>query len=280
VSRKLEMKAAITILLASCTLAVFGATESPAVYWTGISAGYRISWTAANLTAKRATGGKLLLDVASGAKGQWALIAAKPGDHSYTAEYTFRLLSVVGPVLSIEEEDDCDCGGAHPTAFRRFHVVDLRHTEAGPAGPTGLDKLFPPEEIRKALLANADIASAVQSSGTPPATLTALLKKLTGTSTTGGECQYALDSNLMESYAFEDYADGTATVQFSLPAAAEVCRGDMKVLSIKLPVPASIKAWFTAASERREGFLKERLSSMSLVEASTHFQFTNEGRKQ
>ncbi len=245
-------------------------------FWSGSSAGYEIRWTAANLVVRKPGLSGSLLDLGKSAQAQWKDIAAHPGDRPYTQEFTFRLLSVVGPLLSIDEEDDCDCGGAHPDSFRRFHVVDLSHRDlAGPL-PVPLSSLFSPEDIRRAMIAVPEVQEVLGNPEAVPLRLPILLHQFEGATINSGDCSYALDNHLLESYAFAAYANGAVDVELSLPFSAEACRGDIKIVKLNLPVPPRLKPWFEAAAQRKEGFLASSRNSLAITpEAKTYVRFTN-----
>lgn len=249
---------------------------APPTFWSGSSAGFEIRWTSDNLIARKPGISRSLLDLGRSAQAQWKDIAAHPGDLPYTQEFTFRLLSVVGPLLSIDEEDDCDCGGAHPNSLRRFHVVDLsRRDLAGPL-PVPLSSLFSPEDIRRALLAIPEIQEVLGKPEAAPLKLSILLHQFEGATVTSGDCSYVLDNHLLESYAFAAYANGAVDVELSLPFSAEVCRGDIKIVKLNLPVPLRLRPWFEAAAQRKEGFLASSRGDLAITpEAKTYVRFTN-----
>ncbi len=202
--------------------------------WKGASGPFTVEWTDANLSAYRTTDpAHPIFDARQDAETTWKKLSRDPKVGSLG--YTFRLLSVVGPVLSYEESENCACGGAHPSAFTRFHAVDLNTGR-----PVKIDTLFAPNEIFRALAADRIVRKALPP-GAHPQTLPALLKALEFQSVTIDDCSYLFTNDILDSFAFYDIAGPRVAVRLSLPHAVETCRGSMTQLGIWLPIPKALE---------------------------------------
>jgi hypothetical protein len=77
------------------------------------------------------------------------------------AEFTYGLLSAVGSYLSLQEGVYCDCGGAHPTAVKRFRAIQLDSGAHGLPSPASLTSIFPQRAVFTALMADSIVAKAL-----------------------------------------------------------------------------------------------------------------------
>ena len=85
------------------------------------------------------------------AQAEWGKIVKAGRGAPLAFEKSYRLLSFFGPYLSVEEETDCECGGAHPTSVKRFKAVALPSSKPDQAAPAKLSRLFPEQEVLGAL---------------------------------------------------------------------------------------------------------------------------------
>ena len=217
--------------------------------WSGRSGSYAIEWSTANLKAKRLDNGRVVFDAAAEAKAAWAGFVRHSNGAPMKAQFTYRLLSAVGPYLSLEEATYCDCGGAHPTAVKRFRTVELER--ASRETPHTLTELFPERAVFTALTADPVVAKALGGAG--PDTMAGLLDKLQDVNARVKDCEYGFPDDLLSSFAFYDAEGGNASVRLGLPSAVEVCRGSLIQLGLSLPVPEARRAWFRNAKERKDG---------------------------
>lgn len=100
------------------------------IIWVGESSGIRIRWTTIDLYAQSASGMERLFAplVRKGFEDYIALQTegnqrAVPQGCEY--ERDFKILSVVGTLVSFEDSYYAFCGGAHPELDTRFTIVDL-----------------------------------------------------------------------------------------------------------------------------------------------------------
>lgn len=219
------------------------------VYWKGSSGAYNVDWSATNLKVTPKESGAPVFDASAKAKAAWNEMVRISNGTPMEADFTFRLLSIVGPYLSVEESTYCDCGGAHPTASVRFRAYDLSH-----GTPAELTSLFPESALLSALSSDPIVSKALH--GKPkPASLPALLQTLRDENAEVKECQYEFPEELLSSFALYDLKDGNASVRLGLPAAVQTCRGNLIQLGLSLPVPAARRTLFSAAKEKTAGLL-------------------------
>jgi hypothetical protein len=247
-------------------------------FWQGNSAGYRITWTAKNLQAQHLPE-PVVFDAGRYGQKSWADIVEDMDAGNYYAEFGFRLLSVVGPVLSISERDFCSCGGAHPMIGKQFVAVDLTKSKPADLARTPLTQYFPSVSIYNALIKDS-VVKAVLPKGTVPGSLEALLQAVKGNHYTKGECAYEFGDSFLEQFAFYDYKDGRAIVRLSLSHASEICRGNMIQVGIELPVPEGpMKAALESARLRQQGILMKDINAMVDNDAATVVKFPLETPK-
>ncbi len=204
------------------------------------AAEFTVQSTAADLKAFRAADPKRpVLDMRQVALADWKKLS-QDADTKITASYDFQVLSLVGPVLSIEEDDYCDCGGAHPTAGKLFRAIDLKQSHASEAVPAQITSLFPAESVLKALLADS-VVKKVLPAGKKPELLDALVKALAMKTVQVGECDYYFPEELLSRFAVFDVKGTQAAVRFSLSHESEICRGQMTQIGVELPIPAALQ---------------------------------------
>jgi hypothetical protein len=97
--------------------------------WHGMSGEFEIDWTEENLYSK--SQGKVESILQSVARRGYDAFLADLSNvrarENQKCDYRrqFRVLSIVGPLLTFEDNEYTDCGGAHPTTELRFTLIDL-----------------------------------------------------------------------------------------------------------------------------------------------------------
>lgn len=224
--------------------------------WTGTSGDFHIVWTASDLrVSRRENPSETRLSLRALAKTAWTKMAAEAAEQRLDREVTYRLLSAVGPYLSYEEEDYCDCGGAHPSAVKQFHAIDLENTRADSPAPVALTDLFTDRDVFTALVSDPLVQSVLRGAETPPTALADLLEALEDRAVLVGDCEYLFSRDLLRNFAFYDLRAGQVAIRISLPHATEVCRGQMAQLGLLLPIPGPLKGALEAARRRTDGVL-------------------------
>ncbi|MBN9681198.1 hypothetical protein JYJ93_02080 [Corallococcus sp. NCSPR001] len=169
----------------------------------------------------------------------------------WEATQSFTVLSVVGPYVSSEDSNAGYTGGAHPYASRIYATQDVTKGKDG----FNLLEVFPEKDVLKALKADGYVRKFI---GDPKAfesakTVEALLQTLEADEDCVG-FEYGLD-NVKRSVAFHHVEGDKVAVRISFGYAAEMCRGNMYVVGLLLPIPASLKPALERANTRQEGFL-------------------------
>lgn len=247
---------------------------SKSVYWTSRSGGYIYRWTGQDLTATNASTKKTVFSVVQALKKEFGNPTPDDADTIDARDHyevSFLPLSVVGSLLSYERDDYWD-GGAHPSGNESFVTVDMRK----PTRPVRLTDLFPPEQIRQALLNDSIVRRVLKREKiTPPATLDGLVKALANKYFGGDEdYMYSFPEGMLESFAFHHVENDKVAVRFLMPHGGEVYRFQNTQLGILLPIPARLKPALTKAAANKSGALmqslrrttKDRSSSLTLIE--------------
>jgi hypothetical protein len=237
----------------ACQLQAQGAGPDKTI-WKGKSGEYAIEWSPANLKVTRAANPQSVFDAAADAKTVWSGLVRNSNGAPMEAEFTYGLLSAVGSYLSLEEGVYCDCGGAHPTAVKRFRAIQLDSGAHGLPSPASLTSIFPQRAVFTALMADSIVTKAL-GADTKPESLAGLLQTLQDETAKVKDCEYEFPSDLLSSFAVYDSRDGSVSVRLGLPSAVQVCRGEMIQLGLALPAPEALRASFVEAKERRSGLL-------------------------
>jgi hypothetical protein len=254
----------------ACHLQAQPATSGQTL-WKGKSGAYAIEWTTANLKVTRAANSQSIFDAADEAKTTWASFVKNSNGEPIEAQFTYTLLSTLGSTLSLEETVDCDCGGAHPTAVKRFLAIDLSRTAANRPAPASLTSLFPESAIFKALMADSIVSKALGAAAQPKS-LAELLKALKDDTAEVKDCAYEFSSDPISSFAIYDSKGASALVRIGLPSAAQVCRGQMIQLGLELPAPVTLRPSLLKAKQKRNGLLMA--NSPRGESNTTSFQFS------
>ena len=244
--------------------------------WKGTSGGYGIDWSNSNLRAMRSDTRQIVFDARSDAEAAWSGIVQRSRGGPLQAEFTYRLLSVAGPYLMIEEGEYCDCGGAHPSESRKFRAIELDRSKPGSVEAASLTELFPSQDILKALVSDAVVHRAL-GSDVAPGSLNELLKQLGDQNVKVGECEYWFPPDLMGSFALYDVQEGNVLVRLALPAAAESCRGRLTQIGMTLASSDVTRPLLMAAKRQHEGLLMAE-ADRTMRSKVTSFSFSVKGR--
>ncbi|NOK17380.1 hypothetical protein HMI50_10115 [Corallococcus carmarthensis] len=186
----------------------------------------------------------------------------------WEAYQSFKVLSVVGPWVSYEESSSGYTGGAHPYAHSSYVTWDVTKDK----GAFSLLDVFPEKEVLKALKADGFVkkhagdAEAFKNAKTVGAMLESLEP--------GEDCvgfQYGLD-NVKRSVAFHHVEGDKVAVRIAFGYDNESCRGNMFVVGVLLPIPASLKPALERASTRQEGFLMKDAKTVKAPSVSFEWE--------
>lgn len=248
---------AVVLCLCSAGLrGVGGGLVPPRAIWKATVGDFSIQWSKSDILVSRAAA--TVLSFKAIAYADWEKISQPAADQPMQSERSYRILSAVGPFLSLEQQDDCDCGGAHPSSSKRFRAFDLSKSSPGHASPAKLTDIFPEQDILGALRNDKLVAEALKvGEGPAPASLAELVGALQFKSVQVKECSYYFGPDLLSNFAFYSVEGNNVAVRISLSQAAEVCRGQMTQLGILLPIPESMKAAIAAAVAAKSGLVMQ-----------------------
>jgi hypothetical protein len=269
--------------------------KSSQAIWSGESGGFAIRWTTADLEAKSvAPPESLVFSAASLAKQGLQVflpealelmqdVRGSDQKRGCSYERRFTLLSVVGPLVSFQDDYYSYCQGwAHPSVDIRFTTVDLAkpgealYVSPPESGPFDLDlaKLgkvarltdyFPEKEVLRALLNDAVIKEALanQSLPQPPQSLDELYQALKEQGIRIKGIPYLLPQDFITRFAFHHLQGEQVAVRLGLPSAGGAARGLHAQLGILLPIPRALKGPLSSAASGKEGFLMENQKKMA-----------------
>jgi hypothetical protein len=238
------------------------------VIWRGRSAGYDVSWSDRDVAARRASDGALVFSARRITDGEWREMQSDHDEAVPVREYErkYRLLSVVGSILSLEEATYCDCGGAHPISWTRFVSYDVARGTVARPHPVAATELVPEAALLRALTADRLIRQAMDSAhGRSFPTLRALTEalKTQAIQPAQGDCTFGVGEELPTAFAFHHLENGRVAVRFSLGHYVEVCRGLMIQVGVLVPPLPRWDVAFRAAAARRAGYLMKDLAAVA-----------------
>jgi hypothetical protein len=258
--------AAAAAVLATLASAVDAAAQG--TYWRGTSAGYDVSWSDRDISARRVSDGVLVFSARGIADRGWAGMNTEHDEEVPVREYErrYRLLSVVGSILSLEEATYCDCGGAHPISWTRFVSYDLARGTAAQPLPVPASELVPEAALLTALTADRLIRQAMDSAKVRTfASLRALTDGLRSHAIqpVGQDCTFGVGEHFPFEFALHHLENGRVAVRFSLGHWVEVCRGMMIQVGVLVPVHPRWESALRDAERRRAGYLMKDVGAVA-----------------
>jgi hypothetical protein len=260
-----RIAASFAVLL---TVALASRAAAQQVIWQGRSGGFEVSWTTRDISARRASGGVAVFSARRLADAEWREMQGEHDDEVPVRELErrYRVISVVGRVLSLEEYTYCDCGGAHPISWIRFVSYDLARGTLQRPATVAAPALLVEADLLRALERDPLLRQAMDSTHvhrfTSLAQLTSRLK-LNALYPAGDECSYTVGEEFPAEFGFHHLEGGRVAVRFSLSHDVEVCRGRMTQVGVLATPSAAFLADLRAASERRAGFLMKDLRAIA-----------------
>jgi hypothetical protein len=231
-------------------------TAAAGTLWTGQSAGFTVTWTDKDIRATRDRDGAPVFSASAFAAAGFAAArraiddsGSRPKTSTFTVTRTFRIVSLAGPYLALEDESVTDLtGSAHPGGETRFWTVDLSRDAApkfdsddpfaaapGDAGSLVLaPQLFEEAEFLAALKHDSVVGAAIPSE---TGTLAEGLQALAGSDADfGGRC-VEIPADLTSRFALIGLEAGRALVRIGLPGAGP-CRYNLTQLGLKVKLRA------------------------------------------
>jgi hypothetical protein len=248
--------------------------KSAQAIWTGKSGGFEIRWTTNDIQAWSLNKpGRQVFSAASLSHRGFQNFISPPHltgrARHITYERTFTLLSVVGSILSLQDELYYEITpSAHPGGETRFTTIDLAKPGEVPdpwAQEDGLNpkrlgrvaKLtdyFPEQEVLKALLHHTVIQESLGGkSASSLAKLFELLKEQS-IEIKGIPCVFPRD--FLTRFAFYQLQGDRVAVRLGLPSIGGPFRSFHAEVDLLLPVPPALKKSLTLAVAGKEGFLQ------------------------
>lgn len=284
----------------SAVKAGIAAPASQRMIWTGRSGGFVFQWSAADISARPVeslTG--VLFSVKSLAQKDFeAFREASKDSQSGKIEHclydrTFTVLSVVGPIISLRDNNSTTCDqAAHPGGETRYTAIDLSRAGnvgykelemevdlANPGKIVKLTDIFDEADILRALLADPLVKEALNRSGSRPQTLGKLIEEFSGGASVTDKHCYSVSEDMLTRFAFHHIENGKVAVRLGLSGAGP-CREFLTEIGILLPIPPSLKTALAQAEAGREGFLMKDLKKISRDKTTTFsFETTKKARR-
>jgi hypothetical protein len=258
--------------------------------WNGMSDGFGIRWTKDDLFVQSASGlERIWAPLAKRGFDEFAAdmnrVGQTEGGRTNNCDYQrdFEVLSIVGALVSFQDDEYSDCGGAHPTTERRFTMVDLTspgqvfygHGENAmdadfkkPGKVVKLTDYFTESDILNALLADHVIKQALADAGvsSPPRTLAGLSEVFSRNDYILSGTELVIRPDFLTRFAFHHIEGDMLAVRLNLPSIAFAYRSQQ--IGLLLPIPQSLQQSLALAAAGREGFLMREASPI------VHNQFT------
>ncbi len=248
-------------LALAAALLAFAADAAAQVIWRGRSGGFDITWSEDDVTARRVSDGVRVLSLKRQFDREWD--RPRGGDENEVREVyqAFRVLSVVGSVISLEEAWYCDCGGAHPIAYAGFVAYDLAASTPDAPDTAAVTRLLDEAPLVRALSADPIIRAVMDSAEVREVrSLAALMDTArwigveVDTPIEQG-CSFAMGDRFPGHFALHHVEGDHVAVRFSLSHDVEICRGRMVQVGVLVPVPPRLRSDLAAAEARTAGFL-------------------------
>lgn len=198
---------------------------------------------------------------------------------------TFKLLSVVGTLVSFEDQYGLFCGTL--SLGTRFATIDLakpgqvlyvqNEADVNSANPSKIVKLtdyFVEEDVLRALLADRVIQSALRTLNTSaqPQTLTELPELFAGNDYELGDTGFELRPDFLTRFVFHHIEGDRVAIRIGLPPHYGANSSQHQQLGILLPIPNTLRQPLTLAAARQEGFLMRDATRIA-GNQSTEFNF-------
>jgi hypothetical protein len=219
-------------------------------------------------------GGKVLGFFSTIARSEYnKLLAAGHTEHCIRT-HSFRLLAVIGNIISFEHESSMFGEGCNASVYSewQFASIDLGK-KGGVSYPDisendwpapvmrsstrmlSLTELFDEKELLAALLANAKVAAVItENGGQTPASLKEFVKFFTDRNYMFDHV-FSLERDFLLRFVFRGIENDKVKVRISLSPASHALQALQDYIEISLPLPARLRKALLAADSRKQGFL-------------------------
>jgi hypothetical protein len=269
---------ALGILLV-CLLSAVQAQEQGKPVWNGRSGNYEITWTTTEISGSSL--GTVTFSARTLARENFQLTAKEArqnGEKLTGFERNFRVLSVVGTIVSLEDNFYANyASAAHPSGETRYTAIDL--SKSGKVGYSNflesldmnldapgltakLTDYFPAAEIYKALMADTLVQKGLD--GKRPKTLAELLKLFAegAVEVADGKTCARFSEDLLTRFAFHHIEGDKVAVRLGLSGLGP-CRENLTQLGLLLPIPDALRIALNFAGANKEGFLMKDLKRIA-----------------
>jgi len=270
------------------------------ILWEGESSGYKVRWTTLDLYSETSRTKEAIwkpfienefenfrqVYISSGKRSE-----RKIEDCTY--ERDLRVLSVVGSLVSFQDEYADFCGGAHPTADFRFTTIDLAKPgslayaredstpmmnidlQNPPPKAVKLTDYFSDQDLPNALLDDKLIRATLLALGSssPPKTLAELSELLAKVGYLLGDSGFQLSPDFITRFSFHHLEGKRVAIRISLSPASTATQSAHQQLGLLLSIPASLSVQLPLAEGRQQGFLMS-YAERALKEKTTTFTYS------
>lgn len=199
-------------------------------------------------------------------------------DKDWAIDWRVHVLSSVAGILCLREEYAKTFGDEDQERRSQFRAYDLDHSKANKPVAARITDLFPESSVYQALSKEPRIAASLAASHTP-GDIAALLHSEGAPPIKDHDCQFAVGSDFLESFAFFDYSNGQSTIHFGLPNVGSDCMGETLEIEIKLDTPQRLRAALEAASHQQGGFLADGLDHINPGNNPTLISFSHKHKE-
>jgi hypothetical protein len=236
--------AAVALVLSGCAKLTIAPQTPPTppgppkIIWSGRSAGYIIRWTASDIAAMPVAkpSGTTLSELGLTIYDFHQISRQQTADCDFVR--VAQVQSVVGPIVSILDNDSMRCSNGTTSIDRKTVAIDLRH----PTTQALLTDYFPARELSSLLLRVA------RSCSTKP-------------------------ENLLNGFSFDELHGNAVLLAVTLPTSCS-----SSSINMALNVPAKLARALMLAASRRQGFLLRDQGAVSGEQTTTinyHYRTTS-----
>lgn len=234
-------------------------TDSLKLIWQGVSDNYTIFWDGKDIAASAPGKGAARFSMHDLLEHRWRMaFKSEDAPAGCSSEYSMKILSVVGSLISVELSEYGQCpGAAHPNVTTSYESVVL----ANPDRPIALTHYFDEKDIYQALINDGIVKKVLAAENiATPATLPQLIYALGSVS---GFCEYGFTDDLLTRFAFHHLEEDKVAVRLGVSHGSGACRGMLTQLGILLPIPEHLLNALKRADAREEGFLMKDAESIA-----------------
>jgi hypothetical protein len=289
------------LFLATAPLLAFAQTKAAPTaasagkpIWAGESERFTVTWTSGDIVVRNTTHPAEKVFAASDlARAGFAAYKREAyeeengrktvRDCNYSR--SFKVLSLVGTFMSIEDSYDSYCDGMpHPDDGQRFTAINLtdmgdvkyKDFSADPKDPGKISLLtdgFAAADVYAALMADPLVRKAIPPAKSAPTEVDGLIRFFAGKQITVKDCDYEFAEDWITRYAIHHSEGGKVAVRLSLRPSAPPCQNVPVQLGLLLSTTdQDFKQWLAEAEAGKKGFVMKDGAKLSAGK-TTDFEF-------